>query len=231
MLVHAGIHQYILAYTSMHCALRHWNFFEICKWIHHHTRQYMEVGKSPVPLNEMVQGSTRTSYCLVPSCTVSLRGTGHLGTVPILQCTALYRDVSTNGFQRNFSVSKHSTWWYMPVYTGIHQHVPAYTNMTLGYFIVPPCTVLYPRTDSSASESTVHAGIYTYIPVYIPAYTSLYQYNSTYWYIPVHTSTYQHKPACTSMYWYVPACTVLSDTEICLKSVSGYITVQGSIWK
>ncbi len=108
----------------------------------------MEVRKSPVPLNETVQGSTRTSYCLVPSCKVSFRGTGHLGTVLILQCTALYSDVSTHGFQRNFSVSKHITCLYMPVYTGVYQHVPAYTNMTLWYLIVPPCRVLYPLTDS-----------------------------------------------------------------------------------
>ncbi len=132
----------------------------------------MEVGKSPVPLNETVQGSTRTSYCLVPSCTVSFRGTGHLGTVLIQQCTALYSDVSTNRFQRNFSVSMHSTCWYMPVYTGVYQHVPAHTNMTLWYFIVLPCTMLYPLTDSPVSQSTVHAGIYTYICVY----TSMYQH-------------------------------------------------------
>jgi hypothetical protein len=104
--------------------------------------------------------------------------------------------------------------------------------MTFGYFLVLPCIVLYPLTDfkeSSVSESTVHAGIYQYIPVY----TSMYQYipnsKSMYRFIPkhnflyqhmsVHTSIYQHILAyictywyvlvCASMCWYVLACTNL----------------------
>ncbi len=35
----------------------------------------------------------------------------------------------------------------------------------------------------------------------------------------------------TGIYWYIPACTVLSDTELSLKSVSGYDTIQGSTRK
>jgi hypothetical protein len=149
----------------------------------------MEVRKSPVPLNETVQGSTRTSYCLVPSCTVSFRGTGHLGTVLILQCTALYSDVSTCRFQRNFSVSKHSTCWYMPVYTGVYQHVPAYTNT---YQIVKVCT-----------DSHLHIIFYTSICQYIPAlaYTAHY---CTYWYILVCAGIYWYVLVCASIYWHVP---------------------------
>ncbi len=193
MLVHACIHQYILAYTSMYCALRHWNFFEIRRWIHHCTRQYMEVRKSPVPLNETVQGSTRTSYCLVQSCLVSCRGTGHLGTVLRLQCTALYRICVYTSMYQHVPIWLCGTSFYHLVLCCIHiQTAPLwcghqqlghperggwvqwnlYTNMTLWYFIVPPCTMLYPHTDSSVSESTVHARIYLHIHVY----TSMYQH-------------------------------------------------------
>ncbi len=75
--------------------------------------------------------------------------TGHLGTVLILQSTALYRDLK----------------------------------------------------ESSVSESTVHAGICWYIPVY----TSMYQHIPIHQYILVHTGTYLYILAFTSMYWYVPA--------------------------
>ena len=123
-----------------------------------------------------VQGSTKASYCLVPS---------HSGVQDffLLPCTALYSDVSTEGFQRNFNVSKHSTCWYMPVYTGVYQHVPAYTNT---YQIVKVCT-----------DSHWHIIFYTSTCQNIPAYTGMYWYvlvcTCMYWYMLVYTGMYQSR--------------------------------------
>jgi hypothetical protein len=133
-----------------------------------------------------VQGSTKASYCLVPS---------HSGVQDffLLPYTALHSDVSTCRFQRNFSVSKHSTCWYMPVYTGVYQHVPAYTNT---YQIVKVCT-----------DSHLHIIFYTSICQYILAYTSTFLYILVYsgmcWYILV----------CTGMCSYILACTNLDQSS------------------
>ncbi len=145
--------------------------------MHHCTRKYTAVwGRYLTVLYpwmkpyKTVQGSTKASYCLVPS---------HSGVQDffLLPYTVLYRNVSTCGFQRNFSVSKHSTCWYMPVYTGVYQHVPAYTNT---YQIVKVCT-----------DSHLHIIFYTSTCQYILAYTSTFLYILVYsgmcWYILVRT--------------------------------------------
>ena len=46
MLVYTSIYWYILVYTSIYCAFRHKDFFAICKWIQHGTRQDRAVQRS-----------------------------------------------------------------------------------------------------------------------------------------------------------------------------------------
>ncbi len=93
--------------------------------------------KVQYPRYNMVQEGTRPCtalYCLVLPCMVSFRGTGNLGTVLILQCTALYHvvTVSTDGFQRKFrseSTVRAGIYQNMLVYTSIYCYIPACTSI------------------------------------------------------------------------------------------------------
>ncbi len=106
--------------------------------------------------------------------------------------------------------------------------VPPYSGYrTFGYFIVVPCTVMYPLTGNqgiAVSEIRVNAGMYQCILVQTSSYwyvllhtnklmcvlvhtTGIYctVLTVTYKYIPVYSSTYQHIPVCTRSYWFILA--------------------------
>ena len=116
-------------------------------------------------------------------------------------CTFMYLLVHGD-ISLQVGIYQHSTCWYIPTYAGLNQHVPAHATRTFRYFVVLPCTVLYPLADFNeilVSECTVYAGIYQDIPVY----AGIYQH------VPAHTtqemlahpdSTDRYVLCCTGMY-------------------------------
>jgi hypothetical protein len=99
ILVHT-IGTYILVHTIISSNFQH-SYSLISRYsIHRGTRQYNEVPKSLVPLKKTVQGSTKPCtlmYLLVPPYS-------GVQDFWVLHCTALYRDVSSNGKSRNSCV-------------------------------------------------------------------------------------------------------------------------------
>jgi hypothetical protein len=69
MLVYTSIYWYILVYTSMYCAFRHKDFFEISKWIQHCTRQDNKVPESPDGMCWYMLVYTSIGW-YIPACTV-----------------------------------------------------------------------------------------------------------------------------------------------------------------
>ena len=128
-----GMSQYKLGCTSMYWYILAYfvnsgflSYSLVLFWIQGGTRRYKAVPKSPVPLDNEVQGSTRPLYHHVLPCTSLFRGTGLLGTalyrlVPIsLPCTALYRLVSRRG-QGGMTV-------YQNGHPGMFQFVSKYSS-------------------------------------------------------------------------------------------------------
>jgi hypothetical protein len=83
MLVYTSIYWYILVYTSIYCAFRHKDFFEISKWIQHGTRQDNKVQESPGSMCWYMLVYTSIGW-YIPACTV-------LSGISLKSpCTALY---------------------------------------------------------------------------------------------------------------------------------------------
>ncbi len=126
----------------------------------------------------------------------------------VLHCTALYRVVSTNGFQR-CSVSERTVHaginYYILVYTSMYQHMPINKYIpvhTSVYQYIPVCTSMswYVRVNTKIKFSRRHTVFYTRSARLCCGVTLTTLRVNPQRYVPVYTSTYQYKLVHTGMY-------------------------------
>jgi hypothetical protein len=89
--------QYILVHTSIYSDFLHTNAFISRYSIHHGTGQYNEVPERPVYLDyDGTRRYIKVQGFVLPSTLLYRRNPG-IHDFWVLHCTALYRDVSSNG--------------------------------------------------------------------------------------------------------------------------------------
>ena len=150
---------YMLVYTSIYCAFRHKDFFEISKWIQHGTRQDNKVQESPGSMCWYMLEYTSIGW-YIPACTV-------LSGISLKSpCTALYAS-GYNTVQGRTRPDKEMPQSPVPLNEAVqggtrplYLHVPSCTALfrgtgLLGFSLsclVLPCTVLYRVVSTCRSQ-------------------------------------------------------------------------------